>query len=256
MAGAAETLIQVPLGMLKLFKQSVLLVLVAAAVIKASDPDPTQDFCVADLSSPYGSLMNGWPCKPVASVTAQDFAFSGLAYAANLTNNIFEADVQFGFVRNWPALNTMGLSLARLDLNPGGIIMPHTHNLASEILFCLEGEIYTGFVTTSDHPDKPNQVYAKVVKKGEAFLFPRGLLHFQLNKGNVPAVSLNALNAHDPGIQMMPISLFASGIDPELLTKAFLMTDEEVASLKTSMSPFIDAFSSRHRNITTSSHGN
>jgi quercetin dioxygenase-like cupin family protein len=196
----------------------------------ASDSDPLQDFCIADLSA-GAALVNGYPCKDPTLATTEDFAFSGLANAANLTGNPTNGTATFGFVREWPAVNTLGLGLARLDINPGGIIMPHTHNLATEILFCLEGEIYTGFVTNSDNPTVPNKLYAKVVKKGEAFIFPRGLLHFQLNKGNVPAVSLNVLNSQNAGIQLMPVSLFGTGIDPELLAKSFFISEKEVAGL-------------------------
>ncbi|BBN00822.1 protein MpCupin17 [Marchantia polymorpha subsp. ruderalis] len=64
----------------------------------------------------------------------------------------------------------LGLSLIRLDINPGGIMSPNTHYLDIEILFVLEGERYS-----------------------------RGLLHFQLKKGAVLASSLNILNNQNPG---------------------------------------------------------
>jgi hypothetical protein len=208
---------------------------VPTAVI-ASDADPLQDFCIADLSA-KGPFINGFPCLDPTQATAEDFAFSGLANAANLTGNPTNGTATFGFVREWPAVNTLGLGLARLDINPGGIIMPHTHNLATEILFCIEGEIYTGFVTNSDNPLLPNKLYAKIVKKGEAFIFPRGLLHFQLNKGTVPAVSINVLNSQNAGIQLMPVSLFGSGIDPELLAKSFFISEKEVAGLASIFTP-------------------
>ncbi|CAM6116091.1 unnamed protein product [Calypogeia fissa] len=203
----------------------------------ATDPDPLQDFCVADLAG--GPGVNGYPCKAPEFVTTEDFAFAGLAKAANLTGNPTSGTATLGFVREWPALNTLGLSLARLDINPGGIIMPHTHNLATEILFCIEGEINTGFVTNSDNPTVPNKLFAKIVKKGEAFIFPRGLMHFQLNKGKVPAVSINVLNSQNPGIQLMPVALFGTGVDPELLAKSFFISEAEVASLGTVLSQFV-----------------
>ncbi|CAM6104599.1 unnamed protein product [Calypogeia fissa] len=130
----------------KVFFTILLLAAVGLHSIGASDPDPLQDFCVADLQA-AGPTMNGYPCVAAELVTTEDFAFSGLANAANLTGNPYQGTGTFAFVNEWPALNTLGLSLARLDINPGGIITPHTHHLATEILFCLEGEIYTGFVT-------------------------------------------------------------------------------------------------------------
>jgi hypothetical protein len=45
------------------------------------------------------------------------------------------------------------------------------------------------------------------VKKRKDFIFPRGLIHFQLHKGIVLAVSLNVLNSENAGIQVMPVDL-------------------------------------------------
>ena len=45
----------------------------------AADPDPLQDFCVADMDA--GVLVNGYPCKDRANVTSDDFAFTGLRTA-------------------------------------------------------------------------------------------------------------------------------------------------------------------------------
>lgn len=42
----------------------------------AADPDPLQDFCVADMSS-NARPVNGYLCKPVNTVTAGDFKFTG-----------------------------------------------------------------------------------------------------------------------------------------------------------------------------------
>ncbi|KAG6555255.1 hypothetical protein Mapa_003297 [Marchantia paleacea] len=205
----------------------------AVHVVLAADPDPLQDFCIADIAA--GPVLNGFPCKLPALASTEDFAFSGLAEAADPSRFATNGTATLAFVREWPALNTQGLSLIRLDINPGGIISPHTHNLATEILYVLEGEIYTGFVTNNfgNDPTISNKVYAKIVKKGEAFIFPRGLLHFQLNKGKVPASSLNVLNSQNPGIQLMPSALFGSGIDREMLERSFFMNATQVAALET-----------------------
>ncbi|KAG6555259.1 hypothetical protein Mapa_003301 [Marchantia paleacea] len=205
----------------------------AVHVVFAADPDPLQDFCIADIAA--GPVSNGFPCKLPALASTEDFAFSGLAEAADPSRVATNGTATLAFVREWPALNTQGLSLIRLDINPGGIISPHTHNLATEILFVLEGEMYTGFVTNNfgNDPTISNKVYAKIVKKGEAFIFPRGLLHFQLNKGKVLASSLNVLNSQNPGIQLMPSALFGSGIDREMLETSFFMNATQVAALET-----------------------
>jgi hypothetical protein len=45
--------------------------------MNAADPNPLQDFCVADLSA-NAPLVNGLLYKPRSTVTAEDFVFRGL----------------------------------------------------------------------------------------------------------------------------------------------------------------------------------
>ena len=49
--------------------------LLALELVHASDPDPLQDFCVADYSS-NAPRVNGYPCKLRSNVTAKDFVFT------------------------------------------------------------------------------------------------------------------------------------------------------------------------------------
>jgi hypothetical protein len=58
--------------------------LVAGAVmVQAADPDPLQDFCVADLS-PSAPRVNGLPCKDRANVTSKDFLFTDFRTAGSI----------------------------------------------------------------------------------------------------------------------------------------------------------------------------
>ncbi|KAK6249897.1 hypothetical protein SCA6_003902 [Theobroma cacao] len=41
----------------------------------SADPDPLQDFCVANISASIS--VNGFPCKPASEVTLEDFFFDG-----------------------------------------------------------------------------------------------------------------------------------------------------------------------------------
>lgn len=48
-------------------------------IAHAADPDPLQDFCVADTTAvKAGVRVNGYPCKIRTNVTSDDFAFTGL----------------------------------------------------------------------------------------------------------------------------------------------------------------------------------
>ncbi|XP_054789824.1 auxin-binding protein ABP19a-like [Prosopis cineraria] len=132
------------------------------------------DFCVADYAAPNSPA--GYSCKKPSKVTVDDFVFHGLGVAGN-TSNIIKAAVTPAFDAQFPGLNGLGLSLARLDLDKGGVIPIHTHPGASEALVVLTGSITTGFVSSD------NTVYLKTLQKGDTMVFPQGLLHFQINAG-------------------------------------------------------------------------
>src|SRR5450759_1691308 len=107
----------------------------------AADADPIQDFCVADATSKI--TVNGLVCKNAADVKVSDFVFHGLNKPGN-TNNPTANAVTPVFAAQLPGLNTLGISLARLDFAQGGINVPHTHPRATEVLTVLQGELYVG----------------------------------------------------------------------------------------------------------------
>ncbi|CAM6034982.1 unnamed protein product [Sphagnum compactum] len=191
----------------------------------SSDADPEQDFCVADLAST--TLVNGFVCKSAAAVTANDFVFHGLATPGN-TKNAAGSSVTPAFAAQFPGLNTLGISMARLDFAQGGLVPPHTHPRATEILFVVEGSLLVGFVSTN------NQLFATTVNTGDVFVFPRGLLHFELNVGEGQAIAIAALNSQNPGVQAQAAALFGSGISISdvVLEKAFGLNEKEVKHIK------------------------
>ncbi|XP_024526361.1 putative germin-like protein 3-2 [Selaginella moellendorffii] len=191
--------------------------------VNAADADPLQDFCVADLSKDLS--MNGFPCKRASNTTVEDFIFSGLKQSAN-TSNPVGADAVFGSVFQYPGLNSLGLSIARLDFAKGGLIPPHTHPRASEMIYVVEGSMYAGFVTTD------NKLFARVISKGDVMIFPRGLIHWQLNVGNTTAMGIVTLNSQFPGFQLIADSMFGSNILDEVLVKTFFIDEKAVQQLK------------------------
>ncbi|KAG6751933.1 hypothetical protein POTOM_044148 [Populus tomentosa] len=97
-------------------------------------------------------------------------------------------------------LNTLGISLARIDFAPyGGLNPPHTHPRATEILVVVESTLYVGFVT-SNLANGDNRLITKVLNPGDVFVFPVGLIHFQLNVGKTNAVALASLSSQNPGV--------------------------------------------------------
>ena len=182
-----------------------------------------QDFCVANLKGPDGPA--GYPCKTEAKVTVDDFVFSGLGKAGN-TSNIIKAAVTPAFVAQFPGVNGLGLSLARLDLAPGGVIPLHTHSGASEVLVVLHGSITAGFISSA------NSVYVKTVHKGDIMVFPQGLLHFQANAGGKPATAIASLSSPNPGLQITAFALFGNNLTSALVEKTTFLDDAQVKKLK------------------------
>ncbi|XP_030513139.1 putative germin-like protein 2-1 [Rhodamnia argentea] len=182
----------------------------------AADHSPLQDFCVAQAGSSV--LVNGLACKDPKMVQANDFSFSGLHLPGN-TSNAVGSRVTPVFAAQLPGLNTLGISLARLDYAPWGINPPHTHPRASEILVVQEGTLEVGFITSN--PD--NRLISKVLQKGDAFVFPQGLIHFQRNIGTGNAFAFAALGSQNPGVITIGNAVFGSNPDvsADILAKAF-----------------------------------
>ncbi|KAI3417865.1 Germin-like protein [Psidium guajava] len=196
----------------------------------AYDPDMLQDLCVASPSS--GVKVNGFVCKSEANITASDFAFEGLAKPGTINSSVGSL-VTNANVEKIPGLNTLGISMARIDYAPGGLNPPHTHPRATEIVFVLEGKLDVGFITTG------NKLTSKTIKQGEVFVFPRGLVHFQKNNGDKAAAVLSAFNSQLPGTQSIAITLFTAtpAVPDDVLTKAFQVGTKEINKIKTKLAP-------------------
>ncbi|XBJ07317.1 hypothetical protein VPH35_012864 [Triticum aestivum] len=164
----------------------------------ASDPGQLQDFCVADRTSQ--AFVNGFACKDPKTAMVEDFYFSGLHMAGNTSNKQGSAVAAVN-VAQIAGLNTLGISLARVDYAPYGQNPLHIHPRATEILM----------------------LFSKVLHKGDVFVFPQGLIHFQFNIGANKAIAIAALSSKNPGVITIANAAFASkpSISDDILAKAF-----------------------------------
>ncbi|KAI3852429.1 hypothetical protein MKX03_029573 [Papaver bracteatum] len=122
--------------------------------------------------------------------------------------------------------------MVRIDYAPYGLYPPHTHPRATEILVVLEGTLEVGFVT-SNSPDG-NKLFKKLLYKGDVFVFPIGLIHFQYNVGKKPAVAIAALSSQNPGVITIANAVFGSKapINDDILAKAFQVDKKVVDYLQ------------------------
>ncbi|KAL5770449.1 hypothetical protein ACOSP7_014603 [Xanthoceras sorbifolium] len=201
----------------------------ASSLASASDPSPLQDFCVAINDTKNGVFVNGKFCKDPKLATPNDFFFSGLNIPRN-TDNPVGSTVTPVNVAQIAGLNTLGVSLVRIDYAPYGQNPPHTHPRASEILVVQEGTLYVGFVTSNPE----NKLFTKVLNKGDVFVFPVGLIHFQFNIGKTNAVAFAGLSSQNPGVITIANAVFGSDptINPDVLSKAFQLDQNIVKSLQ------------------------
>ncbi|KAI3828190.1 hypothetical protein L1987_02287 [Smallanthus sonchifolius] len=154
------------------------LLLATCSIAFASDPSPLQDFCVADSKSPV--FVNGVVCKDAKLVHADDFLYRGLHLMGNTSNDV-GSNVTAVTVAELPGLNTLGISMARIDFAP------------------------------------------MVLEKGDVFVFPQGLIHFQKNLGHEYAIAIAGLSSQNPGVITIANAVFGSNPDiaGDILAKAF-----------------------------------
>ncbi|KAI4328319.1 hypothetical protein L6164_020681 [Bauhinia variegata] len=202
------------------------------AGLSKPDPDPLQDYCVADNKKPQALFINGAPCISPKDAVSSHFATSALAKAGDTKANQFGFNVTLTNIVNLPGLNTLGLVLARVDIAANGIVPPHSHPRATEVTTCLQGVLLVGFVDTS------NRVFTQQIRAGQSFVFPRGLIHFLYNlDSRKPALAVSGLNSQNPGAQIASVATFTSKppIPEEILEKAFKITKDDVARIRKSL---------------------
>ncbi|RVX18835.1 Germin-like protein subfamily 1 member 14 [Vitis vinifera] len=90
-------------------------------------------------------------------------------------------------------------------------------------------------VNVEQIPDLTPLAYpCKVLYKGDVFVFPIGLIHFQFNVGKTKAVAFAGLSSQNPGVITIANAVFGSDppIDPDVLTRAFQLDEDVVKDLQ------------------------
>ncbi|KAL3679312.1 hypothetical protein R1sor_022268 [Riccia sorocarpa] len=169
---------------------TVLLCLAAFVVLSAhaADPEEIRDFA----PPPPGTKLDG------------NFFTSTKLRNINIDKGAF-ANVTTVNVNNFPALSGLGVSNALLVYPP-------------ETLFVIEGTLEVGLIDTTAPVPK---LFTQTLKKDDIFVFPRGLVHFQINKGKQTARAYASFSSTNAGLVSLPRTLFGVNIDIEVLTKSF-----------------------------------
>ncbi|KAJ0078495.1 hypothetical protein Patl1_23053 [Pistacia atlantica] len=213
---------------MKGFLLAFVLLALTSSFASAFDPSPLQDFCVAVDDPLNGVFVNGKFCKDPNLAEADDFSSS--VKLPGDTNNPVGSYVTAVNVDEIRGLNTLGISAARIDFAPYGQNPPHTHPRATEILVVLEGTLLVGFVTSNPN----NTLITKVLNKGDVFVFPISLIHFQFNVGKTNAIAFAGLSSQNPGVITIANAVFGSDppIEPNFLARAFQLDVDMVKDLQ------------------------
>lgn len=212
-------------------RASVGILLVSLMVMNTirADPEALQDFCVADTNSSI--FMNGQPCLNPKEASPEHFKTSVLHKAGNLSGNPLGFSVILTTPGNMPGLNTLGLSMGRIDMAAGSAIPPHTHPRGSETIFVVKGTLNVGFV------DSSNRLFSEKLVVGDVFVFPKGTVHYLQNIGKKTAFIVSAFNSQNPGAVIVSLAAFAStpAIPYEVLGKAFAISVRQVNQIRKSL---------------------
>lgn len=127
---------------------------------------------------------------------------------------------------SFAALTGLGVSSASLTYLPGGINPPHTHPRGTELLALRSGVLMVGLV------DSTNKLFTQVLQPHDVFVFPRGLVHFQINLGKETAVAYAAFSSSNPGTISLPANLFGSGIADNVLQTTFKVSEKVIDALQ------------------------
>ncbi|KAH7655179.1 Germin protein, partial [Dioscorea alata] len=157
----------------------------------AADLDITSDFLVPSGVNPDGKF----------------FTFTGLRNIIWSRNTPSNMPFKVTKVTNdeFPALNAQSVSYALLQYAPDGFIAPHTHPRSAELLIVLQRCLKVGLV------DSTNELFTQILQTGDFFVFPKGLVHFQINLASrYPIVALLAFSSANAGTIQLPRALFAN----------------------------------------------
>jgi len=179
------------------------------------------DFCVADLKAP--NTNSGYPCKPDANITSNDFIFHG--FVARKFTNYIKLGITPATVTNFPALNGLGISAMAIDFDEGISSPMHTHPDATQLGLVVHGEITAGFLT-------PTSVYSKVLKSGDLFVIPKGMLHFATNSGKGKAKTYVFYSSENPRTHILDRLLFSNSLPSNLVAQTTFIDLDQVKKLK------------------------
>lgn len=86
--------------------------------------------------------------------------------------------------------------------------------------------------------DTTNKLFTQMLQKGDLFVFPKGLVHFQFNSDpKNPAIAISSFGSANAGTISIPATIFTTGIKDLVLAKSFKTDVSTVQKLKAGLVP-------------------
>ncbi|EEF38555.1 Rhicadhesin receptor precursor, putative [Ricinus communis] len=182
----------------------------------AGDPDIVSDFVIP---------------SNVTAVDGSFFTFTGMRALVGAAPPTALKVLKAGMAE-FPALIGQSVSYAVLQYPAGTPNPPHTHPRSAELLFLIQGSLQVGFVDTT------SKLFTQTLQPGDLFVFPKGLVHFQYNAdAKNPALAVSAFGSANAGTISLPGTLFATGIDNNILATSFKTDVATIQALKVGLAP-------------------
>ncbi|KAG6546130.1 hypothetical protein Mapa_012164 [Marchantia paleacea] len=101
----------------------------------------------------------------------------------------------------------------------------HTHPRGSEFLYVVHGMLDVDLI------DSSSKLYTQTLHEGDLFVFPKGLVHFQINWDKEQIIkAVGWIRQHQ--LIRLPANLFKSGISDQMLHKSFGVSADAIKSWK------------------------
>ncbi|CAL5065582.1 unnamed protein product [Urochloa decumbens] len=184
---------------------------------RAGDPDILTDFVLPPGADP-------------AQINGTFFTYTRLIGGLAGDDTAGKFTVSKATAAEFPALLGQSVSFAALVYEPGTVNPLHIHPRASELLVVVQGPLLVGLVDGG-------AVHTAALEAGDAFVFPKGMMHWQLNNGSGVARAFSAFGSASPGTVALPAALFETGIDDAVLERSFRTDEATVEELKHDLQP-------------------
>ncbi|KAI9107718.1 hypothetical protein K1719_021381 [Acacia pycnantha] len=180
-------------------------------IITAGDPDILVDYIAPD------------------NVAGDFFTFTGFRSLTQPPPTTFT--VTKASMKEFRVLVGQSVSYAALQFPAFSINPLHTHPRSAELLLVAQGTLQVGFLDTT------NKLFTSSLEEGDMFIFPKGLVHFQINLSNQTTLALSAFGSANPGIVSIPNALLNSTIEDNVLALAFKTDVATIHTLKKGFFP-------------------